>query len=252
LSGAGAGIVDSLAAAGVGIIRIAESLQVVDADVYLSFGYSGSDVGSTRSAVVERRTAERFPETKLEIVANDLTSDESFENAIDGSDFVVCCLDIGQSSAIYKLNRACLKKGIRWSSCTLSGSEVIVGPTVHPYETPCYLCFKMRTVACAGNPEDAFAFEKVLDRRKRDDSFQRANLVFGAGLAANMLALETLREIIGLTPVPTLGRVVIFDLLDMSTSRHVVLRKPWCPACYPAASNREEKKIDEPSKAASL
>ena len=232
LSGAGAGIVESLAATGVGTVRCIENLSVSAADVYLSSSFKASDVGSTRSQVIQRNIAERSPLTKLEIISADLTSDDAVVSAIEGSDFVAVCLDIGQSSLIYKVNRACLKLGIRWTSCTLSGSEVIVGPTVHPYSTPCYLCYKMRTVACAGNPEDVFAFEKILDRRKKDDSSHRENLVFGVGIAANMLALEALREIIGIRPVPTQGKIVIFDLLDMSTSKHVVLRKPWCPACY--------------------
>lgn len=252
LSGAGAGLVDSLAAAGVGTIRSVDILSVSAADVYLSFGFSGSDVGLPRSSVVVRRTADRSPETKLEVVTDALSSDEAVAGAIEGSDFVVSCLDLGQSSLIYKLNRACLKMGIRWSSCMLSGNELIVGPTVYPHETPCYLCYKMRAVACAGNPEDAFAFEKMLDRRKQDDSFQRENLVFSAGLAANMLALETLREVVGLTPVPTRGKVVIFDLLDLSTSKHVVLRKPWCPACFSAAPAEGSKKNHESPRTESL
>jgi bacteriocin biosynthesis cyclodehydratase domain-containing protein len=252
LSGAGGGIVDSLAAAGVGTIRIVDSLQVSAADVYLSFGFSGSDVGLRRTSVVGRRMAERSPDARLEIVTDDITTDEAVDGVIDGSDFVVCCLDAGQSSLIYKLNRACIKKNIRWSSCALSGTEVTVGPTVHPHKTPCYLCFKMRAVACAGNPEDAFALEKMLDKRKQDDSSQRENLVFGAGVAANMLALETFREIVGLTPVPTLGKVVIFNLLDMSTSKHVVLRKPWCPACYSAKPEEEDRRDDELSQAEGL
>jgi bacteriocin biosynthesis cyclodehydratase domain-containing protein len=240
LSGAGAGIVESLAATGVGTIRCIDNRSVSGADVYLSSSFKASDVGSTRSHVIERNLAERSPVTKLEIILEDLTSDDAVVNAIEGSDFVVVCLDIGQSSLIYKVNRACLKLGIRWTSCTLSGNEVIVGPTVHPYSTPCYLCYKMRTVACAGNPEDAFAFEKILDRRKEDDSSNRENLVFGAGIAANMLALEALRELIGIGPVPTQGKIVIFDLLDMSTSKHVVLRKPWCPACYPTTDKKSQ------------
>ena len=249
LSGAGAGLVESLAATGVGTIRCVDKLSVSAADVYLSSSFKESDVGLARSHVIERSLAESSPATKLEIVSDDLLSDEAVASAIEGSDFVVTCLDIGQSSLIYKVNRACLKMGIRWSSCALSGSEVMVGPTVHPYSTPCYLCYKMRTVACAGNPEDAFAFEKVLDRRKQDDSSQRENLVFGAGIAANMLALEALREIIGLTPVPTQGKVVIFDLLDMSSSKHVVLRKPWCPACFSSTSRagvQQDEKSQQP------
>jgi adenylyltransferase/sulfurtransferase len=245
LSGAGTGIVDSLAAAGIGTIRVVDTLPVSASDVYLSFGISGSDVGKRRADVVQRRATERSPDTRLEIIADDVTSDEEVGSVIDGSDFVVCCLDAGQSSLIYKLNRACIKKDIRWSSCALSGSEVIVGPTVHPGKTPCYLCYKMRAVSCAGNPEDAFALEKLLDKRKRDDSSRRENLVFGAGIAANMLAVEVFREIVGLTPVPTLGKLVIFNLLDMSMSKHVVLRKPWCPACYSRTSAEAEKKDRE-------
>ena len=239
LSGAGAALVDSLAAAGVGTLRCFDNDTVSAADVYLSSGFCVSDVGSTRLSVVESHVSGRSPETKFESIASDLSSDEAIATAIEGANFVVCCLDLGQSSLIYKLNRACLRTNTHWISCTLSGSEVIVGPTVYPHETPCYLCYKMRTVACAGNPEDAFAFEKMLDRRKRDDSSRRENLVFGAGLAANMLALETLRELMGVTPAPTSGKIVIFDLLDMSTSKHVVLRKPWCPACFKPESKDE-------------
>jgi molybdopterin-synthase adenylyltransferase len=248
LSGAGGGLIESMAATGVGIIRCIDNLSVSEADVYLSSSFKESNVGSMRFRVIERSIAERSPTTKLEVVSNELTSDEAVASAIEGSDFVAVCLDIGQSSLIYKVNRACLKLGIRWSSCALSGSEVLIGPTVHPYSGPCYLCYKMRTVACAGNPEDAFAFEKMLDRRKQDDSSRRENLVFGAGLAANMLGFEVLREIIGVTPVPTQGKVVIFDLLDMSSSKHVVLRKPWCPACFPATSPEEQVRQSEKSK----
>jgi molybdopterin-synthase adenylyltransferase len=252
LSGAGAGLIESLAATGVGTIRCADNLSVSTADPYLSSSFKVSDVGLARFHVIERNIAERSPATKLEVASNNLLSDEDVASTIEGSDFVVVCLDIGQSSLIYKVNRACLKLGIRWSTCALSGSEVIIGPTMHPHTTPCYLCYKMRMVACAGNPEDAFAFEKILDRRKQDDSSRRENLVFGAGLAANMLALEVLRELIGLTPVPTQGKIVIFDLLDMSSSKHVVLRKPWCPACYPAASRDEAKQREQAPKPRSL
>ena len=245
LSGAGAGLVEILATTGLGTIRCVDNLPVSAADVYLSSSFKTSDIGSTRSDVTQRTVAERSPATKLEIISNDLPSDDAVVAAIEGSDFVVVCLDIGQSSLIYKVNRACLKLGIRWTSCALSGSEVIVGPTVHPNSTACYLCYKMRTVACAGNPEDAFAYEKMLDRRKKDDSSNRENLVFGAGLAANMLSLEALREIVGLIPAPTQGKVVIFDLLDLSTSKHVVLRKPWCPACYPAVTEGKKSPQSE-------
>ena len=232
LSGAGAGVAQALAAAGVGTVRCLDSLAVSSSDLYLCPLFSPSDVGAVRTDVVARSLETAAPMVKVQSVNHLLVSDDDVLAAVEGSSFVACCLDQGQSALIYKLNRACLRAGIPWSSCALSGSEVIVGPTIDPFETACYLCYKMRVVACAGNPEDSFAFEKLLDRRKQDDNGRRENLVFGAAIAANLLALEVVREIAGLTPVPTRGRIVVFDLLEMKSTKHVVLRKPWCPACF--------------------
>jgi bacteriocin biosynthesis cyclodehydratase domain-containing protein len=92
----------------------------------------------------------------------------------------------------------------------------------------------MRAVACAGNPEDEFAFERVLDKRKRDDSGKRENLASGAGIAANLASLEAIKYLSGVLPPSALGRLVVLDLLDLSCTRHAVLRKPWCPACFKA------------------
>ena len=69
----------------------------------------------------------------------------------------------------------------------------------------------------------------------------------GLAMCAAMI-LEALREIVGLTPVPTHGKIVIFDLLDMSSSKHVILRKPWCPACFPMASSKNDVPQSEKSK----
>jgi bacteriocin biosynthesis cyclodehydratase domain-containing protein len=242
LSGAGPGVAESLAKTGIGRIRCVDSLPVSATDLYLSSGFSASDLGSLRSTAVERRFGPQFVDSSFEAVARDMSSDEAVASAIEGSDYLASCLDAGQSSLIYKLNRVCLQAGIRWTSCALAGSEVIIGPTVYPRITPCYLCYKMRVVACAGNPEDAFAFENLLDERKQDDSCRRENIAMGAGLAANLLALEIVRDIAGLTPVNTAGKVVIFNLLDLSSVKHVVLRKPWCPECFPP----EAKKVPRP------
>jgi bacteriocin biosynthesis cyclodehydratase domain-containing protein len=238
LSGAGAGLADSLANTGIGRIRCVDELPVSAPDLYLSSGFSPSDLGCRRAAAVERRLAPRFPESRVEVIEADTSNDESVLSAMEGSDYVASCLDAGQSSLIYKLNRACLRTGTRWTSCSLAGSEVVIGPTVYPGVTACYLCYKMRTVSCAGNPEDAFAFEKLLDERRRDDSGRRENFAMGAGIAANLLALEIVRDILGLSSV-TAGKVVIFNLLDLSSAKHVVLRKPWCPVCFPP-----EAKVD--------
>ena len=232
LGGAGAALVRSLAAAGVGTLRCVDANVVQETDVYLSSVFQLPDTGRSRAQAVQQAIGDCAPQVKVQAWEQPMESDDEVRSAIEGSDFVVSCLDAGQSNLAYKLNRACLAADIRWTSCALSGAEVILGPTVHPFDGPCYLCYRMRAVACSANPEDAFAFERHLDRRKQDDSGRRENLVFGAGLAANLLGLETFKELTGMAEPAATGRIIVLNMLDLTLSRHVVLRKPWCPACF--------------------
>jgi molybdopterin-synthase adenylyltransferase len=235
LGGAGAGTAQALAAAGVGQLRCLDAEKVAPADSYLSSVFSLSEVGDFRTDVLARRISATNPEVAVSTQTRLPENDDQVLQLINGSDFVLNCLDAGQSSLVYKLNRACLKANLRWSSCSVEGPEVVIGPTVVPFETACYLCYKMRSVACAGNPEEEFAFETFLDRRKRDDSAQRESLVFGIGVAANLLSLEAVKALSGVLTLSARGSLVVLDLLTLESTKHVVLRKPWCPACFKAS-----------------
>ncbi|HYL37828.1 MAG TPA: TOMM precursor leader peptide-binding protein [Bryobacteraceae bacterium] len=151
-------------------------------------------------------------------------------SALQGVHFVVAAVDAGLSSVLYQVNRACLDLRIPWTSAMLSAHEGLFGPTVFPGRTPCYLCYKMRAVACANDPGAAFAFEQFLDQRKHDDSARRENLPFFDGMLGHLLGLEALKVLSGLEPSAP-GSLLVIDFLTMETSRHVVLRKPGCPAC---------------------
>jgi molybdopterin-synthase adenylyltransferase len=208
-------------------------------DVYLSPFFALEEVGRGRALNLAGKIQASAPQVRVSCNEQALESEDDIRTAIAGAGFVVCCLDAAQSNLAYKLNRVCLADGVRWISCSLDGAEVTVGPAVHPGQSACYLCYRMRLVACAGNPEDAFAYEKYLDRRRRDDGGRRENLVFGAGLAANVLGVEVLKELTGLAEPSLVGRVLTVGLADLSVQKHAVLRKPWCPACFPGA--REDR-----------
>lgn len=239
LGGAGAGTALSLAAAGVGNLWCVDALPIRESDVYLAPFLNLKELGLNRSAVTAKLIQNAAPRVNVRVIDRPIDTEEQLWAAVDGSEFVVCCLDAGQSNLIYRLNRLCLAHRIRWTSCMLSGAEVILGPTVHPFEGPCYLCYRMRSVACAWNPEQAFAFERHLDHRKQDDSGRRENLVFGAGVAANLLGMEVVKELTGVAEPATAGKIAVFDLLSLKVSKHVVLRKPFCPACFGNESNAE-------------
>ena len=241
LGGAGASAALALASARVGHLSCVDSTTVGGPDSYLSSVFSPADVGELRAVVVARKMAATAPEVSVTAHTVRPENDDHVFALVDGSDFVINSLDAGESSLVYKLNRVCLRAGIKWTSCALSGPEIIVGPTVHPAETACYLCYKMRSVACAGNPDDEFAFESFLDQRKQDDSARHENLVCGVNLAAGLVSLEAIKSLSGVLSPSAVGKIIVFNLLDLTSTKHVVLRKPWCPACFKIPMRADEK-----------
>jgi len=236
LGGFGTSTALALAAAGIGTVRCVDALLVAAADVYLGPALGTSRVGAGRAASAAALIADAAPDVAVEIADGSLDSDEAVAAVIEGCDLVVCCLDAAQSNTIYKLNRACLAAEQSWLIGAPSGAEVVVGPLFVPFRSACFMCYRMRVIACAGNPEDAFRYERRLDGAKRDESGQRANLVFGAGVAANLLALEAVKHLSGVLDSALVGRILTVRMTDLAIERHTVLRKPWCPACFPSPS----------------
>ncbi len=197
----GAATAMALAAAGVGNLRCADPDKVLPSDPLLNPQFQRADAGQSRAEVVCRKAAALTPSVKAIPLTDAMETDDDLVRLIAGSGFAIGCVDQGMSNVMYRLNRACLQSGVRWTSGSVSAFEGIVGPTVTPFETACYLCYRMRAVACTENPEQEFAHLRFLDRRKRDDSGSRENLVFGAPIVGNLLAMEAFRVLLGLPAV---------------------------------------------------
>lgn len=207
-SGPGREVAMRLRAAGVGEVRVVDVAPASRCDPYFSPS-----------------------ETNLEARTIAIESDDDLARAIAGAHFAVCCTGPSLVSVAYRLNRVAAAAGMPWTSATMAGFEAIAGPTVFPGRTACYLCYRMRSVACTDAPAEQFAFEKMLDQSKTDDSGVRENLTFGAGIAGNMAALEAFYVLSGVSPPLLGGRIAAVDLLSLSTTKHTILRKPGCPVC---------------------
>jgi adenylyltransferase/sulfurtransferase len=232
MGGAGAAASLSLAGAQVGTIRCVDALPVAPSDPFLAPTFSKESVGSLRAEVIASTISALTQRVNAVPYTDTLETDDDVFRAIEGSDFVVCCADAGLASLFYKVNRACLRARVRWTSCSVSAFEGIVGPTVEPFETACYLCYQMRAAACAEHPEEAVSRLEFLDARKHDDSGVRENLTFTAGAIGNLVGLEAFKTLTGVIEPSTLGHIVVVNLLNLESSKHLVLRKPWCPACF--------------------
>jgi bacteriocin biosynthesis cyclodehydratase domain-containing protein len=220
----------ALAAANVGHLRLADGEAVSPADPYLAQIFSLDDVGRLRTEVIRDRIRGVNPAAAVEVVGEALASEDGVAATVQGADFVLGCLDPGLSSITLMLNRACLARRIPWTSGRVSAYDGIVGPTVIPYETACYLCYEQRAVACNDDSPATLAELEQFRESRTDTSRHRENLSFGVGIVGNLLALEAFRSLTAESH-PRAGRVLTVDFATSLTKDHLLLRKPWCPAC---------------------
>jgi len=224
----------ALAPANVGYVRCVDDAEVSPADPHLAQLFGLADVGSLRAEATGAKIAAVNPGASVDARTGPLRSDDDVAAAVDGSDFVLGCLDPGLAAITDTLNRACLARRIPWSHATATAFEGIVGPTVIPYETACYRCYLSRMVACEDDPAAALRELEARFDDSADFSAHRENLPFAAGIVGHLLALQAFHFLVGVRP-RSAGRVLVVDFLTSTMREHVVLRKPWCSACFAAS-----------------
>lgn len=232
LGGAGAGLARALAAAGVGRMVLADPHPVDPANAYFSALFAPSDAGRARTQAAAERIRATAPEIHVEAMTDPLDDHAAIAASLDGVDIAVSCLESGDLNGTFKLHRAARQAGIRFLAGSQEGTEIIAGPGCLPEgDGPCYMCYRMRSVACAANPQSRFALERQFDRMKTDLSGRRENLAFGASILAGLLGAEIF-NCLARTGEPVLdGRLIAVDLVTLRQEKHVVLKKPGCPVC---------------------
>ena len=113
----------------------------------------------------------------------------------------------------------------------VSAVEAVVGPTVIPGETGCFMCFRMRHLATSEAFGEIMAHERHLDARK-DPRFERGAFPGLQAMAAGATVAEATRLLFA--PLnPWLANAILrIDALTMKFERHEVLRQPDCPHCW--------------------
>ncbi|MEN0072467.1 MAG: TOMM precursor leader peptide-binding protein, partial [Propionicimonas sp.] len=116
------------------------------------------------------------------------------------------------------------------SDLALEGSDAFVGPLVLPGEGPCYLCWRMRALACADDFGVAMAREEARDRARTAGTAPPLLPGLGA-LVAGVVTQEAVALLVGAGQVRLPGHVLQIEGLERRQTRHPVLQRPDCPAC---------------------
>ncbi len=223
LGGSGLVAATNLATAGIGFLRLCD-------DNFLMMSDRVNKIGAFQSVQAAQQIEAIAEVTQTEIVTDPLTDDATVNALLDDVDLVIVATDAVSVNLAYRLNRLCLKMQRPLLPGGAVGVEGNIGPLVLFQDSPCYLCYRMRSMSCAKLPEAELAIEQFLDRERRSQPRLRESLPIGQMLVGSYLALEAVKMLLGL-PIATNGKLLHLDLLGTKLTHNVVLKKPGCPHC---------------------
>lgn len=204
--GVGGLVAYQLAAAGVGKLVIAHAGSIKPSDLNRQLLMTHAGMGQSRIESIERRLGELNPRLKVVGIAENVTQ-ENVRSLVEQADVVVDCAPLFPER--FAMNDEAVRQRKPLVECAMYELEAQL-TTIIPGQTPCLRCL--------------FPTEPP--------TWTRRFPVFGAvsGTVACMAAMETIKLIAGLGE-PLLGRMLRFDLRDMSFHTLHVQRQPNCPSC---------------------
>jgi ribosomal protein S12 methylthiotransferase accessory factor len=147
--------------------------------------------------------------------------------------------DHGFHAAHHWVNEAALEFGVPALFSELHATTTYAGPLFMPGRSACWMCYRMRVLACEADFDLAMAYEEHLDRARHPRLAERPLLPALPLQLASTLALEALKFLIRLNQPTLVDKVVIFDGLLSETRSHPVLVKPFCPTCSKKKARRQ-------------
>ena len=153
------------------------------------------------------------------------------DDLLSRADFVGLALWRRYPSAVDAVDVACGRRRVPWSSVTLDGRFLIIGPLVVPGVSPCYACYRRRWSTHLARPEREQALDGAYDADNGVGckGFPPSSVT----IAAAALALD--RAEAGIAA----GRVRRLDLLHCALEETRVVRVHGCERCSQPTSSGE-------------
>ena len=149
----------------------------------------------------------------------------------DGCKLVIVGWDRGFNAAHHWVNEAAIECGVPALFSELRATSTFAGPLFIPGRSACWMCYRMRVLACEQDFNLAMAYEEHLDRKRQPSLAERPVLPALPLQLGSTLALEALKLLIRLNQPTLVNKVLVFDGLLSETRTHPVLVKPFCPTC---------------------
>lgn len=191
-----------------------------------------------RHTVLMRQISAAFPDLAVSTPLPDWTA-EQLQSIAPDVDILVATVDRDFAAVAHWVNKAACAANKIAAFATVDGDTSTIGPIVYPHETACYMCYRMRAIACEDDYAAAMAFEELRNRNRRQSPLREPTFQPAVGLAAAILAGEIAKTVTAVGRHALAGRVIEWNGVQASFTEHDVLRQPACPVC-------SKKKASEP------
>ena len=172
----------------------------------------------------------RWPSTRFERPGAALAREAML--AVDrGAELVVTVVEPDFAAARLWVNEASLQTGTPSLSISVHGSRAELGPLVLPGEGPCYLCWRMRALACADDFASTMAREEAYDAARTQSGVPRPVLPTLVPWVVGVVGREAIAATLGLAAPRLAAHVLVMDGLGLTEQLHPGLPRPDCPAC---------------------
>ena len=205
-----------LAAAGIGMLRIADDDVVDRSNLQRQILHTDARIGTPKVESAAIALSALNPRTTVEAIRERITSD-NVERLLDGIDVVVDGAD--NFPARYLLNDACVKLGkplVYGAVHRFEGQASVFDAGRHRGVAPCYRCLFPEPPA----PEFA------------PNCSEAGVLGVLPGVIGLLQATEAIKLLLGIGE-PLRGRLLQFDALAMRFRETRLLPDPACPVCAP-------------------
>lgn len=231
LGGLGASTAASLAAAGVGTLRIVDFDTVEPSNLNRQVLYTTDDVGASKARAAAARLAQINPHIAIEIAETRIAGVEDARSIAAGSDFLVCAADRPRVLIHRWLNTASALEDVPWAWGSNAGLTAQIG-MLHPGRTACLECAERRDHARYPWYDAARRWEtEVLGERDVNPCIAPVSMMLGGALAMEVVFFLTRA-----TPPPSYGATTSFDLRSGERSHRPFERHPDCATCAEAST----------------
>ncbi|MFC5924080.1 TOMM precursor leader peptide-binding protein [Micromonospora vulcania] len=148
---------------------------------------------------------------------------------LTGADAVVHCTDPTGLADLAELARVCHRDGPLLVPVVWDEDRAVVGPTVQPGRTPCWLCAHLRLNASAEATAAAEFWRQLAVGAGPDAPAPLPEVT--ARMLGNAVAFEVFRVLTGALSPDTAGGVLLLDRSTLESTREQVLPHPACPVC---------------------